>query len=219
MLISPYTRDPLRYTMTAEPPHIPAFMQQMGESITRTSGTLDAAQMACFFDEMLSAKRIFVAGAGRSGLIAKAFGLRMMHLGYESYVVGETITPSFQVGDTLVIFSGSGETQSMVSICGTAKDLKGKVCLITAMPDSRIGKLADCIVNLGDPTGTYLHDKNSFEVRQLTGKYRSVTSAFAPFGTMFETLALVFADAVISSIMEVRKDEIARMQGRLSNVE
>jgi 6-phospho-3-hexuloisomerase len=205
--------------MTAEQPHIPAFMQQMGESITRTSGTLEQAQMACFFDEMLSAQRIFVAGAGRSGLIAKAFGLRMMHLGYESYVVGETITPSFQVGDTLVIFSGSGETQSMVSICGTAKDLKGKVCLITAMPDSRIGKLADCIVNLGDPTGTYIHDKNSFEVRQLTGKYRSVTSAFAPFGTMFETLALVFADAVISSIMEVRKDEIARMQGRLSNVE
>jgi 6-phospho-3-hexuloisomerase len=205
--------------MAAEPPHIPLFMQQMGESITKTAGTLDPAQMACFFEEMLSAKRIYVAGAGRSGLIAKAFGLRMMRLGYESYVVGETITPSFQPGDTLVVFSGSGETQSMVSTCETARDLKGRVCVITAMPDSRIGKLADCIVNLGDPTDTYVHDKNSFEVRQLTGKYRSVTSAFAPFGTMFETLALVFSDALISSIMEVRKDEIARMQGRLSNVE
>jgi 6-phospho-3-hexuloisomerase len=205
--------------MTAEPPHIPAFMQQMGESITKTAGTLDPAQMACFFDQVLSTERIYVAGAGRSGLIAKAFGLRMMHLGYESYVVGETITPAFVEGDTLVIFSGSGETQSMVSIGETARGLKGRVCLITAMPDSRIGKLADCIVNLGDPTDTYIHDKNSFEVRQLTGKYRSVTSAFAPFGTMFETLALVFSDAVISSIMEVKKDEIARMQGRLSNVE
>jgi 6-phospho-3-hexuloisomerase len=205
--------------MSAEPPHIPSFMQQMGESITKTAGTLDPAQMASFFNEMLSAKRIYVAGAGRSGLIAKAFGLRLMHLGYEAYVVGETITPAFLEGDTLVIFSGSGETQSMVSICGTARDLKGRVCLITAMPDSRIGKQASCLVNLGDPTNTYIHDKNSFEVRQLTGKYRSVTSAFAPFGTMFETLALVFSDAVISSLMEVKKDEIARMQGRLSNVE
>ena len=168
---------------------------------------------------MLSAKRIYVTGAGRSGLVAKAFGLRLMHLGYESYVVGETITPAFQQGDTLVVFSGSGETQSMVSICGTAKETQRRVCLITAMPDSRIGRMADLVVNLGDPTGTYIHDKNSFEVRQLTGKYRSVTSAFAPFGTMFETLALVFSDAVISSLMEAKKDEIAKMQSRLSNVE
>jgi 6-phospho-3-hexuloisomerase len=219
MLIFPDTRDWIDAHMTSEPPHIPAFMQQMGESITRTAGTLDPEQMTMFFCEMLSARRIYVAGAGRSGLIAKAFGLRMMHLGYESYVVGETITPAFVEGDTIVIFSGSGETQSMVSICGTARDLRGRVCVITAMPESRIGKLADCVVNLGDPTGTYRHDKNSFEVRQLTGKYRSVTSAFAPFGTMFETLALVFSDAVISSLMEVKKDEFARMPGRLSNVE
>jgi len=205
--------------MTDEAPHIPGFMQQMGESITKTSGSLDHAQIAAFFSAMLGAKRIYVTGAGRSGLVAKAFGLRLMHLGYESYVVGETITPAFHEGDTLVIFSGSGETQSMVSICGTANDLNGKVCLISAKPDSRIARMADLVVNLGDPTGTYLHEKNSFEVRQLTGKYRSVTSAFAPFGTMFETLALVFSDAVISSLMEVKKDEIAQMQGRLSNVE
>lgn len=205
--------------MTDEAPHIPGFMQQMGESITRTSGSLDHDQIAAFFSAMLAAKRIYVTGAGRSGLVAKAFGLRLMHLGYESYVVGETITPAFHEGDTLVAFSGSGETQSMVSICGTAKELKGNVCLVTAMPDSRIGRMADLVVNLGDPTETYLHDKNSFEVRQITGKYRSVTSAFAPFGTMFETLALVFSDAVISSLMEAKKDEIAKMQGRLSNVE
>jgi 6-phospho-3-hexuloisomerase len=205
--------------MTDEAPHIPGFMQQMGESITKTSGSLDHAQIAEFFSAMLAAKRIYVTGAGRSGLVAKAFGLRLMHLGYEAYVVGETITPAFHEGDTLVAFSGSGETQSMVSICGTAKELKGNVCLVTAMPDSRIGTMADLVVNLGDPTETYIHDKNSFEVRQITGKYRSVTSAFAPFGTMFETLALVFSDAVISALMEAKKDEIAKMQGRLSNVE
>jgi 6-phospho-3-hexuloisomerase len=198
---------------------IPGFIHQMGESVTRTATTLDQDQVTAFYTEMLTAHRVYVTGAGRSGLVAKAFALRLMHLGYEAYVVGETITPAFHDGDTLVVFSGSGDTQSVVSICGTAKELKGKVCLITAVPDSRIGKMADLIVNLGDPTGTYHHDKNSFEVRQLTGKYRSITSAFAPFGTMFETLALVFSDAVISALMEAKKDEIARMQDRLSNVE
>ncbi|NMB79318.1 MAG: SIS domain-containing protein [Methanomicrobiales archaeon] len=205
--------------MSDEAPHIPGFMQQMGESITKTSRTLDPAQMAAFFTAILTAKRIYVTGAGRSGLVAKAFALRLMHLGYDSYVVGETITPAFQKGDTLVIFSGSGETPSIVSIGGTARELSGTICVITAMPDSRIGMMADLIVNLGDPTGTYLHDKNSYEVLQLTGKYRSITSAFAPLGTMFETMALVFSDAVISALMEAKKDEIAQIQDRLSNVE
>ena len=205
--------------MNDEVPRIPVFMQQMAASITKTAGTLDQDQMAAFFQEMLSAKRVYVAGAGRSGFIAKAFGLRLMHLGLEVYVVGETITPAFQSGDTLVVFSGSGETHSMVSICGTAKELGGKICLITGSPDSKMSRMADCVVNLGDLTGYYRKDKNSFEIRQLTGKYRSVTSAFAPLGTLFETLALIFSDAVISALMESNKAEILDMQGRITNVE
>jgi 6-phospho-3-hexuloisomerase len=205
--------------MTDEATRIPAFMQQMAAIITKSVILLDRLQMEVFFQEMISAKRVYVAGAGRSGLIAKAFGLRLMHLGYNTYVVGETITPAFLPDDTLVMFSGSGETHSMASICGTAKELGGKVCLITASPDSKMSRMADCVVNLGDITGYYHKDKNSFEIRQLTGDYRSVTSAFAPLGTMFETLALVFSDAVISALMEAKQAEIHDMQDRLTNVE
>jgi len=205
--------------MNDEVTRIPVFMQQMAATITNTAGMLDQDQMAAFFQEMLSAKKVYVAGAGRSGFIAKAFGLRLMHLGLDVYVVGETITPAFQSGDTLVVFSGSGETHSMVSICGTAKELGGTVCLITSSPDSKMSRMADCVVNLGDLTGYYRKDKNSFEIRQLTGEYRSVTSAFAPLGTLFETLALIFSDAVISALMEEKKAEILDMQGRITNVE
>jgi 6-phospho-3-hexuloisomerase len=200
-------------------PKIPVFMQQMAATITKTACVLDTDQMTAFFQEMLSAKRVYVAGAGRSGFIAKAFGLRLLHLGYDVYVVGETITPALQPGDTLVVFSGSGSTHSMVSISGTAKELGGKVCLITASPDSKISNIADCTVNLGDLTGYYRKEKNSFEIRQLTGEYRSVSTAFAPLGTLFETLALVFSDAVISALMEAEKAEISDMQCRLTNVE
>ena len=205
--------------MNDEVTRIPVFMQQMAATITKTAGILDQDQMAAFFQEMLSAKKVYVAGAGRSGFIAKAFGLRLMHLGLDVYVVGETITPAFQSGDTLVVFSGSGETHSMVSICGTAKELGGTVCLITSSPDSKMSRMADCVVNLGDLTGYYRKDKNSFEIRQLTGEYRSVTSAFAPLGTLFETLALIFSDAVISALMEEKKAEIDQMRARITNVE
>jgi 6-phospho-3-hexuloisomerase len=215
--------------MTDPVPPIPAFMQQMGETIIKTAGNLDPEEMAAFFREMLALKRLdscesdtpraYVAGAGRSGFIAKAFALRLMHLGLDAYVVGETITPAFKRGDTLIVFSGSGETHSIVSVCETAKELGGRVCLITAVPESRMRELADCVVNLGDLTGTYRHEKSSFEARQLTGKYRSTTSAFAPLGTLFETLALVFSDAVISSLVLAKKAGIGDMERRATNVE
>ncbi len=205
--------------MTDEATRILEFMQRMAEIIIKSVSALNHHEMDVFFHEMLSARRVYVAGAGRSGLIAKAFGLRLMHLGLNTYVVGETITPAFMSGDTLVMFSGSGETHSMVSICATARELGGKVCLVTASPDSRMSRMADCVVNLGDLTGYYRKDKNSFEIRQLTGTYRSVTAAFAPLGTLFETLALVFSDAVISAMMEAKKAQIRDMQERITNVE
>src|SRR5512139_2958639 len=140
---------------------IPIFMEQMASTISKATYMLDQNQVQAFFLEMLSARRVYVAGAGRSGFIAKAFGLRLLHLGMDVYVVGETITPAFLQTDTLVMFSGSGETHSMASICGTAKEIGGKICLITASPGSKMGRMADCIVNLGDITGYYTKDKNS----------------------------------------------------------
>jgi 6-phospho-3-hexuloisomerase len=205
--------------MTDELPDIPSYMVQMAESIRKTADMLRKIETSIFFDRMLNAKRVYVAGAGRSGIIARAFALRMLHLGYDVYVVGETITPALKPGDTLVVFSGSGETHSIVSICETVRELGGSVCLITASSDSRMSRIADCVVNLGDLTGYYHGDHSTYEVRQVTGKYRSVSSAFAPLGTLFETLALVFSDAVISALIVARKEGAAELQRRLTNME
>ena len=61
-------------------------------------------------------------GAGRSGLVAKAFAMRLMHLGFTAYVVGETITPAMRPKDLLVIFSGSGRTKTIADIAETARE-------------------------------------------------------------------------------------------------
>ncbi|OPY39255.1 MAG: 3-hexulose-6-phosphate isomerase [Methanoregula sp. PtaU1.Bin051] len=205
--------------MTDQATPISTYMLQMAENIAATARSLNKKEADVFFNEMLSAKRIYVTGAGRSGFVAKAFAMRLMHLGFDAYVVGETVTPAFSNGDTLVAFSGSGETNSVVDICEIAKEIGGRVCLVTAAPASRMGRIADCVVDVGDLTGYYRKEGATFEVRQITGQYRSVTSAFAPLGTLFETLALVFSDAVISAIMEVKKADVNEMKGRLSNVQ
>jgi 6-phospho-3-hexuloisomerase len=197
---------------------IPTFMEQMAESIRKTAVLLDRSETRAFFREILAAKRIYIAGAGRSGIISRAFALRLLHLGFDVYVVGETITPALRPGDTLVVFSGSGETHTMATFCTTVRDLGGRICLVTASPDSTMGRMADCVINLGDLTGYYRKDTTTFEERQVTGQYRSVASAFAPLGTLFETDALVFSDAVISALMVARKESAGELKGRLLNV-
>jgi 6-phospho-3-hexuloisomerase len=194
-------------------------MEEMAESIRQTTAGLDRAQTSAFFQRILDARRIYVTGAGRSGLIARAFAMRLLHLGFDVFVVGETVTPALQPGDTLVVFSGSGETHTMATFCRTVKDLGGIVCLITASPDSTISRIADTVVNLGDLTGYYRGDTTTFEMRQMTGQYRSISAAFAPLGTLFETMALVFSDAVISALMEAKKQGAPELKGRLTNME
>lgn len=205
--------------MTGDPSLIQEYLQQMAETITQSVASLDPDRMILFFDEMLTARRVYVTGAGRSGLIARAFAMRLMHIGYDAYVVGETVTPAMRAGDTLVVFSGSGATGSILNICMTAKELQGRICLITASPESKMATLADCVVDLGDETGYYHRDRGAFEVRQITGQYRSVVATFAPLGTLFETLALVFSDAVISSLLQAKHEDISEVKSRLSNVQ
>ena len=205
--------------MQPDCPSIADLMLQMATSIEETAHTLNQENAGQFLDEILNAKRIYLAGAGRSGLVARAFAQRMMHLGFESYVIGETITPAFGPGDVLVAFSGSGETQSVVDACETAREIGGRICLITSTPDSHIGRMADCIIEIGNNPFQDADIPRDFEIRQLTGQYRSVSSSFAPLGTLFETAALVFSDAVISSLMEVRHCTIEEIKSRLANVQ
>jgi 6-phospho 3-hexuloisomerase len=117
-------------------------------------------------------RKILIIGAGRSGLVGRSFAMRLMHLGFDVYVVGEIVTPAFSNRDTMVVFSGSGETNSIVDICEIAKGLGGKVCLVTASLHSRMERIADCVVNVGDLTGYFQRDKTPFELRQITGQYR-----------------------------------------------
>lgn len=70
---------------------------------------LDEDAINEFEDIIMNSKNVFVIGAGRSGLAAKAFAMRLMHLGISSYVVGETISPAIYDDDCIIAISGSGE--------------------------------------------------------------------------------------------------------------
>ncbi|GAK48608.1 6-phospho-3-hexuloisomerase [Secundilactobacillus oryzae JCM 18671] len=99
-------------------------------------------------------KRIFVLGAGRSGLMAKGFAMRLMHIGYTVFVIGETITPSIQKGDVLVSVSGSGKTASIVELTEKAKNDGVQIVALTSKADSKLGQLGDATIVVPGATKT-----------------------------------------------------------------
>ena len=88
-------------------------------------------------------KRIFVLGAGRSGLMVKGFAMRLMHIGYTVYVIGETITPSIAPGDVLVAVSGSGTTGSVIEPAQKAANNGVSVIGVTSNPTSPLATLGE----------------------------------------------------------------------------
>lgn len=190
-------------------------MRLMASKIRDTAASLSDSETEAFLSAIQSAERIYVMGAGRSGLVAKAFAMRLMHLGFISFVVGETITPAMQQKDLLVIFSGSGRTKTIADIAETAKEIGGRIALITSNRDSKISRMADVIVIIENQRDQVRDETAEFEIRQMTGEHRS----FAPLGTLFETAAMVFADACISRLMEVSMIDEKELKNRHANIE
>ena len=158
---------------------------------------LDEKAIDEFEDIIIESKNIFVTGAGRSGLAAKAFAMRLMHLGLSAYVVGETISPAIYEDDCIIAISGSGETNTIVSAAKIAKNRGSKVLALTSYPDSTLGQLADSYILVKGRTKKEVDDENYIK-RQIHGNYTSLT----PLGTAFELTTLVFLDAIVSELME-----------------
>ena len=167
------------------------------DNIESAQEYLDEEAIEKFEDIIISSKNIFVTGAGRSGLAAKAFAMRLMHLGLSAYVVGETISPAIYEDDCIIAISGSGETNTIVSAAKIAKNRGSKVLALTSYPDSTLGQMCDSYILVKGRTKKEVDDENYIK-RQIHGNYTSLT----PLGTAFELTTLVFLDAIVSELME-----------------
>jgi 6-phospho 3-hexuloisomerase len=93
-----------------------------------------------------TARRTFVTGAGRSGLVARSFGMRLMHAGLPAFIPGETITPAAGKGDLLVAISCTGQTGYTDYLASRARELGAQVVVLTAAPQSPLARHADQVV-------------------------------------------------------------------------
>ncbi|MFA7744789.1 6-phospho-3-hexuloisomerase [Salinicoccus roseus] len=179
------------------------YTDEILSELKRTTALIDDEEAEKAVDGILRAKKIFVAGGGRSGFMAKAFVIRMMHVGLDAYVVGETVTPNLEVDDIFIVGSGSGETQSLAAMTRKAKSIGATIVAVTTNPESTIGKLADIRIEIP---------------AQAKGEGTSGKS-IQPMGSLFEQSLLVFYDAVILRFMDKKGLKSDVMYGRHANLE
>ena len=167
------------------------------DSVRESLARVDLDQVEKMVAEMLVStdRRILVLGAGRSGLIGRAFAMRLMHLGFQVYVMGETITPSIGRGDLIIALSGSGTTKLVVTAAEIGKTVGAKIIAITSYVDSDLAKLADDVVLVKGRTR--VADEKDYFLRQLMGEHELM----APLGTVFEISLMTFLDGVVVELM------------------
>lgn len=170
-------------------------MNLIADHIKKVASKLDTDSVTLLVNGIIDSKIIFLMGAGRSGLAAKAFAMRLMHLGFDVYVVGETTTPAVQQEDLVIAVSGSGETPSIANLGVIAKKIGSKLSVITSNRDSTLGRISDIVLIVpGRPKEDVVYE--DYHERRMIGYPQ-----LAPLGTIFEISALVFLDAVISELM------------------
>jgi 6-phospho 3-hexuloisomerase len=147
------------------------------------------------------ANRIFVYGAGRSGLVSRAFAIRLVHLGFQTFVIGETIGAPVKKDDLVFVVSGSGTTIPTVMTADIAHDIGAKVVVVTGKRNSRLSKFSDITIVLCADC----KDKERKE--------------FAPLGTLFEASAWILLDSIVAELMKRKGETEQSMRSRHATLE
>ncbi|MDQ1576719.1 MAG: 6-phospho-3-hexuloisomerase [Microbacteriaceae bacterium] len=130
------------------------------------------------------APRVFVLGAGRSGLALRMTAMRLMHLGLAVHVVGEVTTPAIGAGDVLLVASGSGTTGMIVRAAETAVAADATVIAITTNPASALAALSKVVITL--PAAQKLDRSGALSIQYAGG--------------LFEQLVVFIGDALFHSL-------------------
>lgn len=147
-------------------------------------------------NSFFKANRIFVYGAGRSGLVSRAFAIRLVHLAFQTFVIGETVGAPVKKDDLVFVVSGSGTTIPTVMTADIAHNIGAKLVVVTGKRNSRLSKFADITIVLS---------------AECTDKERK---ELAPLGTLFEASAWILLDSIISELMKRKGETEQSMRSR-----
>ncbi len=150
-------------------------------------------------------RRIYITGVGRSGLIVKAFGQRLMHLGFQVHLADEISAPAIRRGDILLACSGTGTTQLTLYMARKARSVKAKVVSITTSPSSPLAKHSSLVLIIPVP----------LEPRRP----RNGVTTCQPARSLFEQAMFLYLDSIILNLIGRLKITRRGIERRHANLE
>jgi 6-phospho-3-hexuloisomerase len=150
------------------------------------------------------ADRIFCGAQGRSGYVLRCFCMRLMHLGYRAFFVGETITPRIAKADILVVLSGSGQTALTYELLKVGQQQGALTCGMIGVEDSPIGRALDLKVCL--PGGS-------------KRGYPNAACSVQPPGSLFEQAAFVMLETMALALYQMQGSDGRALLERHTNLE
>jgi 6-phospho-3-hexuloisomerase len=148
-----------------------------------------------FVASIRDAKRAFMYGLGRSGLVARMFGMRLVHLGREATIVGDSTTPAIRKGDLFVVCSRTGRSPILHHMIRLAHREGARAAAVVGSPDAL---KADLVVRL--PLEAAKVEKAQ------------------PMGSLFEQALLLYLDHVVLLLMAELKRTVEDMERIHSNL-
>lgn len=171
-------------------------VQKIAKHAIEAIDKVDEAELEMMISKIMDASSVFIVGTGRSELIGKAFAMRLMHLGFTVYVVGDVTTPAISDEDCLIAISGSGETKTVTLAATTSKSVGATVIAVTATPQSTLTEHSDVVICIPSKTKEAWKYYTSGVLR---GDYDDLT----PMGTLFEDSTHLFLDGLIAEFMAI----------------
>lgn len=184
---------------------VTARLRAVLDELTRNAALVEDEQLARAVREIIDARHVFLAGAGRSGVAITGFANRLMHLGQSASLIGEISSPHSRPGDLLIIGSGSGETESLAALARKAHAAGVRIVLVTMDDASTIAALADVTVVLPGV---------SPKLRTATA-----TTSIQPMGSAFEQISFLTYDAIVLELMDALNETTGTMFPRHANLE
>lgn len=170
-------------------------VRYIGEQVGASLAQVRPEEVQGAVEMLLKAPAIFVYGAGRSGIIGRAFAMRLVQAGLTAYVIGESVTPIVRKGDAVFILSGRGESYSSISTANIVRREGAELIVVTARGTSKLAHAATRLITL--------------DFREDDRRAR-----LAPLGTLFESASLRLTDALIAEILRHRGETEESMRRR-----
>ena len=166
----------------------------IGEQVTASVARIDPTIVERAVGILTKAPSIFVYGAGRSGIIGRAFAMRLVQTGLTAYVIGESVTPIVRRGDAVFILSGRGESYSSIQTANIVRREGADLIVVTARSTSKLAHASTLLIPIDFP--------------------EPLRTDLAPLGTLFESASLRLTDAFIAEILRVRGETEESMRRR-----